>query len=185
MPENTPTYIIYAFAIIDILIIISNFELHYRFNNYIRQDQEIAKLKQISPEKENLTELTILFAGIFVVAAPVKLQLFRESEAAFYVQLTQQIIMFIIGIKLNISSIQLLCTSACLKFAKAFYTFQKECIEKGITEINQKTIFQKMPLPPWKTEPTTILIIEPLLDKLYLKEIEEKIFSKRKNLEES
>lgn len=183
MQNNLLTYLIYTLAVINILVIIRNFEICWRFDSYIRQDEKIESFKQTSAETEKITNILILVGGLFVITVPIKLQLFNESEFQFWFQLAQQFLILFLGIRLNILSTELLCSSACYKFFKALITFQEECFKKGIKEVEAKELFEKMPLPPWKTEPTTILILEPLLDRYYIKHLDESIRKTKENLE--
>lgn len=160
--ENITTYLLYTLAIINILLFIRNFELNCRFNTYIK---EITKTKK---EKFNLI---ILFLALIIITIPIKLQTYKENNLTLFIVYIQQIVMLINGIRLNKSTTKLICTTACLKFIEAFDEFQDECLKNNIKEIDSKTLIEHMPLPPWKTESTTILALQPLLNKLYLKKL--------------
>ena len=183
MQNNLGTYLIYTIAIINVLIIIRNFELSCRFDDYIRQDKAIRAFQQRSPQTDKAINIFILIAALFAITIPIKLQLFKNSNADFYIQLGQQLFILFLAARLNIASTKLLIASACLKFFKAFYAFQEECIQKGIEEVDAKELFNKMPLPPWHTEPTTILIVKPLLDKAYIAKLREEMKETQQNPE--
>lgn len=183
MQNNLGTYLIYTIAIINVLIIIRNFELSCRFDDYIRQDKAIRAFQQRSPQTDKAINIFILIAALFAITIPIKLQLFKNSNADFYIQLGQQLFILFLAARLNNASTNLLIASACLKFFKAFYAFQEECIQKGIEEVDAKELFNKMPLPPWHTEPTTILILKPLLDKAYIAKLREEMKETQQNPE--
>lgn len=160
--ENITTYLLYTLAIINILLFIRNFELNYRFSNYIEKVMKI---------KERKTNLVILILALAIITIPIKQQAFKENNLLLFIVYVQQIVMLINGLRLNKATTKLICTSACLKFVEAFDEFQDECLKNNIKEIDSKTLIEHMPLPPWKTESTTILALQPLLDKLYLKKL--------------
>lgn len=183
MQNNLGAYLIYTIAIINVLIVIRNFELSCRFDDYIRQDKAIRAFQQRSPQTDKAINIFILIAALFAITIPIKLQLFKNSNTDFYIQLGQQLFILFLAARLNNASTNLLITSACLKFFKAFYAFQEECIQKGIEEVDAKELFNKMPLPPWHTEPTTILILKPLLDKAYIAKLREEMKETQQNPE--
>lgn len=183
MQNNLGAYLIYTIAIINVLIVIRNFELSCRFDDYIRQDKAIRAFQQRSPQTDKAINIFILIAALFAITIPIKLQLFKNSNADFYIQLGQQLFILFLADRLNTASTKLLIASACLKFFKAFYAFQEECIQKGIEEVDAKELFNKMPLPPWHTEPTTILILKPLLDKAYIAKLREEMKETQQNPE--
>lgn len=183
MQNNLGAYLIYTIAIINVLIVIKNFELSCRFDNYIRQDKAIRAFQQRSPQTDKAINIFILIAALLAITIPIKLQLFKNSNADFYIQLGQQLFILFLAARLNTASTKLLIASACLKFFKAFYAFQEECIRKGIEEVDAKELFNKIPLPPWHTEPTTILIVKPLLDKAYITKLYEEMKKIQQNPE--
>lgn len=183
MQNNLGTYLLYTIAIINVLIVIKTFELSYRFDDYIRQDKEIKAFQQKPPQRDKAINIFILITALFAITIPIKLQLFKISNADFYIQLGQQLFILFLAARLNAASTKLLIASACLKFFKAFYAFEDECIRKGIEEIDAKELFKKMPIPPWHTEPTTILIIKPLLDRAYIAKLKEEMKKIQQNTE--
>ena len=108
MQNNLGVYLIYTIAIINVLIVIRTFELSYRFDDYIRQDKEIKTFQQESPQRDKAINIFILIAALLAITIPIKLQLFKNSNADFYVQLGQQLFIFFLAARLNVASTKLL-----------------------------------------------------------------------------